>query len=188
VGPSSRSASGCLHARLGTRHRTRSPTGDFTERPLWTYFELAKARQWLRLERPDRTWQTLEYFWKQSPAPGLFTQWESDKEEHSFDRWVRSRGWANPRHVTPHYWSAAEMILTQAAMLAYVDNDTLVIGAGVPQSWLSKPLRVTGLITDVGPVSWSWDGRGLHVRTCNATVKVRGAHELSETPITVDRC
>jgi hypothetical protein len=169
-------------------HATRSPAGDFTRRPLWTYFELAKARQWLYLDKPQRAWDTLEYFWKQSPAPGLFTQWESDREEHGFNRWERVRGWAKPPHVTPHYWSAAEMILTQTAMLAYLDLDTLVVGAGVPRSWLSQPLKVEGLITDSGPVSWSWDGRDLHVRVCHPTVGVRGAHALSNAAVRVDRC
>jgi hypothetical protein len=167
---------------------TRTETGDFKERPLWTYFELAKARQWLWLNKPERASSTLDYFWAQSPALGLFTQWESDKEENSSHRWNRVRGWLTPRHVTPHYWSAAEMILTQVAMLAYVDRDTLVIGAGVSEAWLAAPLKVDGLITGVGPVSWRWDGRELRVSLCDPAIKVRGAHALERAAVVIDRC
>jgi hypothetical protein len=70
------------------------------------------------------------------------------------------------------------MVLTQLEMLAYVDGDELVIGAGVPPGWLERPLAVRGLVTEIGPVSWTWDGHN---------VKVRGSHALAAATIVVSR-
>jgi hypothetical protein len=70
------------------------------------------------------------------------------------------RGWLAPKHVTPHYWTASEMLLLQLDMLAYAEEaesgPTYVIGAGVPKSWLDKPLHVTQIGTSRGTVEWSW--------------------------------
>jgi len=43
----------------------------YRKRPLWTYFTLAEAHQWLRLGNADRCWDTLGWFWDNQPAPGL---------------------------------------------------------------------------------------------------------------------
>lgn len=172
-----------LQLRWGNTHNS---DGSFKHRPLWTYFELAIARQWLRLGAPDRTWATVKWLWENSPSPGLYSLWESDHEENSSGRWDFVRGWVNPPHVTPHYWASAEMVLTQIAMLAYADNATVFIGAGVPAAWLSQPLRVRGLITDAGPVSWTWDGTTLNVAVCDPNVAVRGVGALSQVPIAID--
>jgi hypothetical protein len=78
------------------------------------------------------------------------------------------RGWVNPLYVSPQYGTAAEIVLLQLAMLAYLDESgaqpALVIGAGVPEEWLGERLSVSGLRTRLGTVSWDWDGRRLRVR------------------------
>ncbi|HEY6880539.1 MAG TPA: hypothetical protein VI299_21090, partial [Polyangiales bacterium] len=67
-----------------------------------------------------------------------------------------------PKHVTPHYWTASEMLLLQLEMLAYVEEaesgPSYVIGAGVAKSWLDKPMHVTNIGTSRGTVDWSWEG------------------------------
>jgi hypothetical protein len=137
--------------------------------PLWTYFALAEAHQWLRLRRPERAWSTMTWFWDHEPAPGLYTLWEGDGEENSFGLWRGTRGWVQPGGVTPHYWSAAEMLLLQLAMLAEVEGPSaervLTIGSGVPASWFHQPFSVSGIGTSAGPVAWSWNGRVVTVRT-----------------------
>jgi len=166
---------------------TRNPGGGFKAWPSRTYFELAKARQWLRLDAPERAWETLTWFWDHSPSPGLYTLWEAGDEQHSFDRWPQTRGWAKPPHVSPQYRASAEMVLTQLAMLAHVDGGVLVIGAGIPSSWLERPLDVRGLVTQAGPVSWSWDGQRLAVKTCDRNIAVRGGGALAGASVTVSR-
>jgi hypothetical protein len=170
---------------------TRTSDGGLRSRPLWTYFTLAEAHQWLRLGRPDRVWPTLRWFWARQPAPGLYTLWEGDREENGFGLWSAERGWMKPPNVTPHYWAAAEMLLLQLEMLAAVEGPPehaqLVIGAGVPRSWLAHPVSVRNIGTSRGPVDWSWDGRTVIVRS-RAREPVRlGPAFPANTPVRVVR-
>ncbi len=45
--------------------------GDFRQAPLWTYFTFSFAHQYLFLDHPARTLQTLQWFWDHQPSPGL---------------------------------------------------------------------------------------------------------------------
>jgi len=147
--------------------RLRTSDGRFRQPPLWTYFEVADAHQWLFLGQPERTWKTLHWFWENQAAPGLYTWWEGRGEENTFGLWENVRGWVNPPHVTPQYWTGAEMLLLQIDMLAYVDESAsepaIVIGAGIPAEWLSRPMSVRGILTRLGQVDWKWDGRAMQV-------------------------
>jgi hypothetical protein len=147
-------------ALLDRRWRTAPIGGGSPGRPLWTYFTLAEAHQWLRRD-PEKPWAVLRYFWAHQPIPGLYTLWEGQGEENTSGRWRQVRGWVEPTNVTPHYWSAAEMLLLQLAMLAEVEGPiedrALVIGPGVPASWLVKPFAVKGVGTGYGPVDWEWN-------------------------------
>jgi hypothetical protein len=146
---------------------TRDEAGSFRTTPLWTYFDLAHARQWLALREPGRAWATLEYFWASSPHPGLYTLWESNFEQNGFDIWPRLRGWMRPPHVTPHYWASGEMIMLQTAMLAAMDRsggrEVIMIGAGVKPDWLAEPMHARGLVTERGRVDWQWSERTMRV-------------------------
>ena len=158
------------YGRLLSQHRSTShdAAGQPKERPLWTYFEVAKAHQELLLGNVSRTWNDLEWFWRNQASPGLFTWWEGAGEENSFGRWERAMGWVNPPHVTPHYWTAAEMALLQLSMLVAVDESTdqprLVIGLGLRPEWMNQRLRVRNLQTRLGVVDWEWRRGRLTVR------------------------
>jgi hypothetical protein len=144
----------------------------------WTYFSAAMTHQWLLLDCPDRVWQNFEWFCGVQTSPGLYTWWEGTREENTFHLWENVRGWVSPPHVTPHYWTAGEILALQVDMLAYVDESgsepVLVIGGGVPKAWVGKPLRVAGLPTSVGLVDWSWrDGKmQVAVRGCRPKMRV----------------
>jgi hypothetical protein len=164
--------------------------GGFRTRPLWTYFDVAEAHQWLELDRPDRAWDVLGWFWRHQPAPGLYTLWEGAGEENGFGLWQQTRGWVRPPDVTPHYWAAAEVLLLQLAMLAEVRETpggrVLMIGAGVPAAWLARPIRVAGIGTAAGFVDWAWDGRRVAVHVADAALPVRlGAGFPPGTPVGV---
>lgn len=130
------------------------------EIPLWTYFSVAEAHQWLVLGRPEKAWNDLRWFWSHQASPGLFTWWEGNGEENSFRQWENVRGWVSPAHVTPHYWTAAEMLLLQLDMLAYLDDSgsepILIVGGGVLKEWLDQPMSAKGLSTRLGKVDWEW--------------------------------
>ena len=164
-----------FRAELQRRWLQEHGAGTYPRRPLWTYFTLAEAHQWLFLERPDVVWKTLGYFWANQCSPGLFTYWEGETEENGFELWREIRGWVQPPHVTPHYWTAAEMLLLQLDMLAYVDESqaepVLVVGAGVRPEWLKGRISVRGLPTSVGVVDWCYDNGEL-------TVGLRGGQRV----------
>ncbi len=113
----------------------------------------------------ERAWQTLRWFWDHQASPGLYTWWEGRGEENTFGHWEQVRGWVDPPHVTPHYWTAAEMLLLQLDMLAYGNPaGEIVIGAGVRPEWISRPVSARGLLTRFGPLEWFWDGKGMGVK------------------------
>jgi hypothetical protein len=131
------------------------------KQPLWTYFLIGETHQWLFSGDPDKAWEILTYFWDNQCSPGLYTYWEGEGEENSFGLWKDIRGWVRPPHVTPHYWTAAEMLLLQLDMLAYVDESDynapeLVIGAGLPPEWLDSSMSVQNLRTNIGEVDWTY--------------------------------
>jgi len=150
------------------RAGTHDANDQFKDRPFWTYFKVATAHQWLLLDEPDRAWRDLRWFWENQASPGLYTWWEGNGEENTFDRWETVRGWVNPPYVSPHYGTAAEILALQLSLLAYVDSSgpqpQLVVGAGIPDRWLPEKLSVAGLRTTSGPVAWDWDGRRLRIR------------------------
>jgi hypothetical protein len=147
------------------------------EPPLWTYFDLAEAHQWLRLGHPDQAWSVLRWYWDHQESPGLYTWSEDSTEANSFGDWDRVRGWVRPAEVTPHYWTGAEMLLLQLDMLAMVeptsDGTTLVIGAGVPRAWLAGPLGASGLQVLGRRIDWAWDGRRVQVGVAGAPLDLR---------------
>ncbi len=142
--------------------------GFCAELKLWSYFNVAETHQWLLLGDTKKVWTTLRYFWENQCSPGLYTYWEGNGEENSFGLWKDIRGWLKPKHITPHYWTAAEMLLLQLDMLAYIDESKkepeLVIGAGTPKEWLSKPMQVEGIHTSLGKVGWSYSNDLIKVR------------------------
>lgn len=145
----------------------RNADGGFLRTPLWTYFDIAEAHQWLYLNRPDHVWATLRWFRDHQASPGLYTWWEGENGETGYHGWERVRGWIKPPYVTPHYWTAAEMLLLQLDMMAYVNKSegtpTLIIGAGIPADWLNQPMSAKGLTIQEGQVDWRWDTKQMHV-------------------------
>lgn len=156
-----------LQHKLSQRWEERRNGAEYRQIPLWTYFELAEAHQWLFLNDFRRTWTTLRWFWEHQVSPGLFTWWEGKDEGNAYGGWTQIRGWVKPPYVTPHYWTNAEMLLLQLDMLAYVDESAadpvLVIGAGIPAEWTTTTMSVRGVGTSLGTIGWDWAGGEMSV-------------------------
>jgi hypothetical protein len=131
----------------------------------------------LFLDRPELTWETLNYFWNNQCSPGLYSYWEGNGEENTFKQWENYRGWLKPKYVTPHYWTASEMVLLQLDMLAYFDESgnepILVIGGGIPQNWIGQKMNVENYKTKFGTVSWYYDNNSLKVVLQGAKIKYK---------------
>lgn len=171
-------------------NQSHDSDGNFRQRPVWTYFDIAQAHQWLFLGRPDRAWMTLDWFLRNQSAPDLYTWWEGNGEENNFGRWQQVRGWVHPPNVTPHYWTAAEILLLQMDMLAYADlsdeHPTIVVGAGVRPEWLKSTMSVRSVTTEAGVVDWSWRNGQLSVVVHKSRSAVRAGKVFGESvPLTV---
>ncbi|MFB2839395.1 hypothetical protein [Floridanema evergladense] len=163
--------------------------------PVTPFLNLAETHQWLVLGKSDRVWNNLQWFWQNQTSPGLYTWW-GDKNAigelpKSFSQWHRYRGWINPPNATPHYGSAAQMLLLQLDMLTYVDlsqsQPTLVIGAGIPKTWLKQPINVKGLQIGGSLVNWTWDGKQINVEMKGKKMNVQlGSAFPANTPVNLN--
>jgi hypothetical protein len=162
--------------KIDAAHQAEWGDGDAPkDRPLWTYFTVAEAHQFLFMDQPENTWKTLHYFWNNQCSPGFYTYWEGNGEENSFRQWENYRGWIQPKYVTPHYWTASEMTLLQLDMLVYIDESKsdfqFVIGAGVPPEWLTENMSVKNYRTKAGTISWEYKKNVLNVTVKDAVMK-----------------
>lgn len=162
--------------------------------PVVPHLNLAETHQWLLLGKSDRVWNHLKWFWQHQASPGLYTWWTDNPKPgdvpRSFSQWQWFRGWVNPPHVTPHYWTSAEMLLLQLDMLTYSEpsasEPTLVIGSGIPKTWLNRSMRVKGLQIDGNLVNWAWDGKQITVQIRGKKMNVKlGSAFPANTPVTV---
>lgn len=163
--------------------------------PVVPSLNLAETHQWLFMGERDRVWNNLQWFWQNQASPGLYTWWGDNNQigelPKSFSQWQRYRGWINPPHDTPHYGTAAQMLLLQLNMLTYIDDSqsepTLVIGAGIPQTWLNQSMSVKGLKIGGNTVNWIWDGKQMNVQMEGKTMKVKlGSAFPANTPINLN--
>jgi len=127
-------------------------------------------------------------------APGLYSYWEGDGEENTFHQWEQYRGWLKPRYVTPHYWTASEMLHLQIDMLAYVDESgdsfEIVLGGGVPAAWLSDTMFLKDFRTKAGVVSWEFSNGTIKATVAGADqhypVRLGPAFRDKQTKLEVD--
>lgn len=183
-------------ALQGSWEELSDSKGAFKTIPQTFHSSIAEAHQWLFLNRPDRVWTTLKWVWQNQASPGLYT-WSGTQNEPdeipmplNFSQWHRYRGWLNQSTLTPHYWTAAEMLLLQLDMLAYVDrassSPSLVIGAGIQEKWLGKPISVKGLLVEGSLVNWNWDGKQLNVQIQGKKMFIKPGFAFpANTPVNV---
>ncbi|MFN7928331.1 MAG: hypothetical protein U0Y68_10365 [Blastocatellia bacterium] len=136
----------------------RDAQGNFLQSSAHTALELADAHQWLLLDKPDRTWQTLRGFWANQAIAGLYTWGDAVTKEHNLSKWEQVRA-ITPQQLSPLYNTAAELLLLQLDMLGYYNEATqeLIIGAGATPVWANLPLDINNLSTGLGEISWHWD-------------------------------
>lgn len=137
---------------------TRCPDGTYSPERLWTYFPVGEAHNYLLLGQRERTWQTIEWYFANQSAPGTYGWSEGNRDENSaLLLWQRTRGWDRMRWVTPTGWTLSEMFLLLRDCLLREQGDELILGEGVPASWMDKPFGVENLPTHFGKVSFRYD-------------------------------
>lgn len=111
--------------------------GNLAEERNWLYFELAQAHNMFYLGLREKAWMVLERYLKKHDFPDLYVYKEGDSGcADPFGLWDRINGWHKKQGNMPHGWISAELALLIRDMLYYEYNGQLVIGAGIPDSWM----------------------------------------------------
>ncbi|MGQ9524343.1 MAG: hypothetical protein ACUVTZ_05805 [Armatimonadota bacterium] len=134
----------------------RCPNGQYRREPLWTYFEVAQAHNYLFLGDREKAWATIDSFLTHHAAPGLYAYHEGEGDENSSGLWQRIRGWNPVPKVMPHGWTSAELFLLLRDCMVYESRNFLIIGAGVPASWMTAggEIGIDNAPTYYGRASW----------------------------------
>ena len=116
---------------------------------VYTPYEFRQVSALVRLGKLERAHALLD-FYMQDRRPAAWNQWSE----------VISRLKREPHFIgdLPHTWVGSDFIRAVLDLFVYVDRETdsLVIGAGLPRSWLrGEGIRVHGLRTPYGQVSYT---------------------------------
>ena len=159
-------------------HNTRLQNrGEYTVEPLWKYFELGQAHNYLFLGERGKTLQTVEQYLTHQDVHNLYG-WLEDNHDVA-ESWSLIEGWYKLPSRQPHGWVASEFWLLLRDMLFYEKNDQLVLGAGVPAAWMqySTPLVLSNAPSTFGPLDLRVTRQDHHI----VQVKIH-FHELEHLP------
>jgi hypothetical protein len=124
----------------------------------YTPYELRQVGTFIHLGWRDRAQRLLNFFLDDRRPVG-WKQWAE----------VAAQDYRSPTYLgdIPHLWVGSDFARSFIDMLAYEreSDDALVLGAGIPSSWLDRGVRVRGLRTIYGPLSFSArrSGKGIIV-------------------------
>jgi hypothetical protein len=125
---------------------------------VYTPYEFRQVSALVRLGELERAHALLD-FYMQDRRPAAWNQWSE----------VISRLKREPHFIgdLPHTWVGSDFIRAVLDLFVYADTETgsLVIGAGLPRSWLQgEGIRVHGLRSPYGEVSYTARDEGGQVR------------------------
>jgi len=135
----------------------------------YTPYELRAVGTFVRLGWRDRAQQLLQWFLDDRRPQG-WKQWAE----------VVANDYRSPSYVgdIPHLWVGTDFVRSFVDMLAYEreSDQSLVLGAGIPASWLERGVRVRGLRTIYGPLDFSAkrDGARIVVHVAGERVPAGG--------------
>lgn len=125
----------------------------------WRYFPLAKAHQGLLAGQRDAGFVTLNTHLDHPQMEGWYAFDEGGDSGVGGWNHVRTRWRQGKTSVAmPHGWAIAEFHLLLRDALAFEDGGKLVLLAGVPPVWFTRPdgMKVENLPTHFGPASFMW--------------------------------
>jgi hypothetical protein len=124
------------------RMEGRRPWKDYTP------YELRQVGTFIHLGWRDRAQRLLAFF-LDDRRPRDWKQWAE----------VVAQDYRSPTYLgdIPHLWVGSDFARSFIDMLVYEreEDDALVLGAGIPDSWLDRGVRVHGLRTIYGPLDFS---------------------------------
>ncbi len=124
------------------RMEGRRPWKDYTP------YELRQVGTFVHLGWRERAQRLLAFF-LDDRRPAGWKQWAE----------VAAQDYRSPTYLgdIPHLWVGSDFARSLIDMLVYEreSDDALVLGAGIPSSWLDRGVRVRGLRTIYGPLNFS---------------------------------
>ncbi|MFD2612472.1 hypothetical protein [Paenibacillus gansuensis] len=155
--------------------------GEYAPEPLWKYFELGQAHNYLWLGDREKVWTSLHYYLDHHDVKGLFG-WLEDNHDIA-EYWSQIEGWYQLPSRQPHGWVSSELFLLLRDMLAYEQGDTLIIGEGIPAEWLKmgSAVHISRFATFFGPVDLS-----LEVKEGGRLILELSFHRTDRLPELVD--
>ena len=125
---------------------------------VYTPYEFRQVSAFVRLGEPERAHALLDFYMRDR-RPAAWNQWSE----------VISRLEREPHFIgdMPHTWVGSDFIRAVLDLFVYAETKTgsLVIGAGLPRSWLQgEGIRVQGLKSPYGQVSYTARDVGGKVR------------------------
>lgn len=127
--------------------------GQYTPEPLWKYFELGQAHNYLLLGERTKALQTVDYYLEHHDVRNLYG-WLEDNHDIA-ELWSQIEGWYSRPSRQPHGWVSSELFLLLRDMLLYEEGQTLIIGQGIPPAWLqagAAPIQCNNVPTNFGPL------------------------------------
>jgi hypothetical protein len=122
----------------------------------YTPYELRQVGTFVQLGWRDRAQRLLRFFLDDRRPLG-WKQWSE----------VVAQDYRGATYLgdIPHLWVGSDFARSFIDMLAYEreEDQALVLGAGIPESWLDKGVRVRGLRTIYGPLDFSAKREGKHM-------------------------
>jgi hypothetical protein len=113
----------------------------------YTPYELRQVGTFVQLGWRDRAQRLLQFFLDDRRPLG-WKQWAE----------VAAQDFRSPTYLgdIPHLWVGSDFARSFIDMLAYEreSDEALVLGAGIPASWLDRGVRVRGLRTIYGPLNF----------------------------------
>ena len=122
----------------------------------YTPYELRNVATFVRLGWRERAMELLDFF-MQGRRPAGWNQWAE----------VVGRAVRTPRFIgdMPHAWVASDFIRSVLDLFVYerTADRSLVLAAGVPESWLDEGVAIDGLRTPYGTIGYALSRDGSRV-------------------------
>jgi hypothetical protein len=131
----------------------------------YTPYELRQVGTFVQLGWRDRAQRLLQFFLDDRRPVG-WKQWAE----------VAAQDYRSATYLgdIPHLWVGSDFVRSFINMVAYEreSDDALVLGAGIPASWLDRGVRVRGLRTIYGPLNFSARTSGKRIVVSISGVRV----------------
>ncbi|MBD3319816.1 MAG: hypothetical protein GF350_01840 [Chitinivibrionales bacterium] len=156
-----------LHDKFAQWYRTNrlTPSGERKPEPHWTYFEAAQIHNALLLGMKDECWKNLSGMFDDHEPWNMSLYVEGmagrPQEYGRFRNDLGCRGFLSRTDALggnmPHNWTNAELINLIRDIFVCDHDERLVLGPGVPDSWLKPGAQfgVSNMPTRFGKISYT---------------------------------